>query len=93
MQIFDQLKRLLKAYFITSLICYALDIIEFIIQLVRFGRIGDVRILLFANLLLLGIFRIGNDGLDSNVPCDGFLLCVLDISGKEEISKIHLCIY
>ena len=40
--IVQSLERLLKAYFILTVIVSVFDFAEFVVQLVRFGRLGDV---------------------------------------------------
>lgn len=40
----EQIESQLKSYFIFTMICVVFDFVEFIIQLVRFGHIGKVRL-------------------------------------------------
>lgn len=88
MQVFDHLKSLLKAYFFISLFATLFDFVEFIVQLVRFGRKGNVRYNSGLNSIL-GIFRACDDGVDPNVFGHGLLLHMLDVLGSEETPQTY----
>ena len=47
MNMFESVKSLLKLYFFLTIFTYLFDFVEFIIQLVRFGRPGDVSSIIF----------------------------------------------
>ena len=51
METLQSVEKYLQIYFSLTIICVILDFIEFIIQLIRFGRIGDVK------LICINIFR------------------------------------
>jgi len=50
----ENIKSVLKSYFIASLVILVLDLVDLIIQLIRFGRPGDE----YSTIVMLGLTMI-----------------------------------